>query len=275
MLCIYHSIDLDGQCSGAIVKYKYPQCKLYGMNYGQDIPWDLIDQHNTIFLVDFSFQPEEMIKFVWLKDKQTIWIDHHKSIIDSMIDYKVDGIQRVGVGACELAWEYLFSKTDIPLAVQLLSQYDVWNHKDPRVLPFQYGLRLEDTHPSNQNLWPPLFSTLNSVFVNSYVDKGKAILRHINKENMIFSKQCFELKFEGYNCIAINKSGSSKLFDYVKNLESYDLMLTFMWKHSKWIIIMYSSKDEIDVSEIAIKYKGGGHVHAAGFQIDKLPFELN
>ena len=273
MLCIYHSADLDGHCSGAIIKFLYPWCELYGIDYGQKAPRKLINQHDIIFIVDFSLQPvSEMIRFVWLKNKHTIWIDHHKSAIDDMTNYKVEGLQEVGVGACELTWRYLFPKTEMPLAVKLLSDYDVWKHEDKRVLPFQYGLGLENTHPSNQALWTYLFK--DNTTVDSYINKGKIILTYIEKENKIFAEECFKLKFEGYNCIAINKSGSSKLFDYVENLESYDLMLTFMWKYNSWTIIMYTSKENIDVSKIAKKYKGGGHVQAAGFQIDKLPFKL-
>lgn len=34
MYCFYHSKDLDGKCSGAIVKYKFPDCNMIGIDYG-------------------------------------------------------------------------------------------------------------------------------------------------------------------------------------------------------------------------------------------------
>ena len=40
--CFYHLADLDGHCSGAIVKYKYPDAELFGINYGQAFPYDKI-----------------------------------------------------------------------------------------------------------------------------------------------------------------------------------------------------------------------------------------
>jgi len=269
MLCIYHSADLDGHCSGAIVKYKYPLCDLYGINHGQEIPWELIGKHDKIFLVDFSFEYNDMIKLI--NDYNVIWIDHHKSAIKKLCDYNIEGNQEVGKGACELTWEFLFSNKKLPLAVKFLSQYDVWNHSNERTLLFQYGMKLRDTHPDNQKLWGRLFSS-NSL-INFIVTVGNSISVYIEKENMISSRQSFELNFEGHKCIAINKSGNSKMFDFVEDINKYDLMITFMYKYNTWTVIMYTTKN-IDVSKIALKYGGGGHEQAAGFQINKLPFNL-
>ena len=36
MKCFYHRIDFDGVCSAAIVKAKYPECELIGIDYGDD-----------------------------------------------------------------------------------------------------------------------------------------------------------------------------------------------------------------------------------------------
>jgi len=272
MLCIYHSADLDGHCSGAIVKCNYPKCKLYGVDYGQKIPWELISEHDKIFLVDFSFEYNDMVKLI--NNYNIIWIDHHKSAIESMSCHQVFGNQEVGRGACELTWEYIFPEKKIPLAVKFLSQYDVWNHSDERTLPFQYGMRILDTYPNNQELWQSLFRVYNNGLTYDIIDQGETVLLYIEKENKILSKQSFKLEFEGYKCIAVNKSGNSKMFDFVKDIDKYDIKLTFMYKYNSWTIIMYTSQDNVDVSKIALKYGGGGHKQAAGFQINKLPFSL-
>lgn len=38
----YHSADLDGFCSGAIIKYSFPECELIPINYGDTFPWEII-----------------------------------------------------------------------------------------------------------------------------------------------------------------------------------------------------------------------------------------
>ena len=48
MKCFFHSADLDGHCSGAIVKHKYPDCEMIGINYGQEFPWDTIEKGEKV-----------------------------------------------------------------------------------------------------------------------------------------------------------------------------------------------------------------------------------
>lgn len=108
MKCFYHSADLDGHCSGAIVKFLDPNAKLYPINYGQDFPWDEIYSTDTVVMVDFSLQPfPDMVRLA--SKCVLIWIDHHKTAIE---DYNASGlnlpgIRREGIGACQLTWEYL------------------------------------------------------------------------------------------------------------------------------------------------------------------------
>jgi nanoRNase/pAp phosphatase (c-di-AMP/oligoRNAs hydrolase) len=46
-------------------------------------------------------------------------------------------------------------------------------------------------------------------------------------------------------------------------------MMPFQYdgKTKLWIISIYSTKKNIDCSELARKYKGGGHFSAAGMQV--------
>lgn len=123
---IYHSIDLDGWMSAAIVKYwfektmpkgieytfakpmndgqsgkkiwhsQYDNCKILnfiGYNYGDTIP-DLSD-YDKVIMCDISFPKEEMTKLFNKFDTEFIWIDHHKSaIIDNgeLDEYGIEDI---------------------------------------------------------------------------------------------------------------------------------------------------------------------------------------
>ena len=61
MKCFFHSVDLDGHCSGAIVKKAYPECEMIGINYGDSFPWGVIGPGEKVVMVDFSLQPFEDI----------------------------------------------------------------------------------------------------------------------------------------------------------------------------------------------------------------------
>lgn len=275
MICFYHSADLDGHCSGALIKMKYPECELYGINYGDEFPWDKVENQHVI-MVDFCLQPfEDMLK---LKEKANalIWIDHHKSVIDESKKYPViEGFRKNGRAACELVWIYYnISLSDIPTFVYLLGRYDVWDHSDPRTLPFQWGMKQYDTDPSRDSVmefWNLLFDV---ELINRIIEDGSIILKYVKSEDEKYVKALsFETELDGYKAIAVNKMfTNSQLFDSVWDNTKYDIMITFGWKKGSWTISLYTDKEGVDVSKIAKKHGGGGHKQAAGFQCKTMPF---
>ena len=280
MKCFYHSVDLDGQCSGAIVKYTYPECEMIGINYGDDFPWDTIKEGETVFMVDFSMQPiTDMLRLNIVCD--LIWIDHHKTAIDeaNANGFIASGGQCVEVGkaGCELTWEYIRPDENMPRAVYLLGRYDVFDHSDADTLPFQYGMRFQDdTYPENQALWQSLF--LNDGNIGDIKRSGDITLKYDELQNAKFCKAyAFDTEFEGLQAICANRGFcSSKLFDSVYDENKHDLMIMFQClplPKEMWTVSLYSTKDEVDCGVIAKKYGGGGHKGAAGFQCKELPFK--
>ena len=292
MKCFYHSADLDGHCSGALVKMAYPNCDMIGINYGDEFPWVRISEDSDlIFMVDFSLQPfEKMVTLQQLSEHRLVWIDHHISAICEHKDWNhnhaeylsINGIRKDGIGACALVYGYLtpllqlgiFGESDLPLFVKLLAEYDVWNHSDPRTLAFQYGMRqFKNTYPDNQDFWLSLFDTEE---VQRITEVGSIILNYQISDNEKYARACaFEIEIDGLKCIAINKGlTNSQLFDSVWDPDVYDAMLSFIWRKGQWTVSLYSDKDNIDVSEIAKARGGGGHKGASGFQCKELPFKL-
>ena len=267
MKCFYHKSDLDGHCSGAIVKKRYPECEMIGVDYNDTLDIDSISEGEMVFVVDFSFSVAEMAA---LDIKaQLYWIDHHKSAIEKMADYprKIAGHTEIGKAGCELTWEYFYADDPMPLAVRLLGRYDVWKHEeDERILPFQYGIRsYEDTLPES-SIWSGFFEG-EELLLNETLSHGETILAYQNTQNAVYAKgMAYEAEFEGHRAIIINRAyGNSQLFDSVYDPEKHDIMIVFGVKPKEFKYSLYSVKPEIDVSEIAKKYGGGGHAGAAGF----------
>jgi len=160
-ICFYHKADLDGVCSAAIVKHFVTDCELYGIDYGDEFPWDripfvgnpaqgpgwhTIEGPRTVYMVDFSLKPEGMKRLAEVS--KLVWIDHHKTCEPIWEELGVSGSFSTLKAACELTWGY-FSKLhdagETPEAVRLLGRYDVRDKDNPewesRILPFQYGMR--------------------------------------------------------------------------------------------------------------------------------------
>jgi len=274
----YHSADLDGKCSAAIALNRFPDYELRPIDYGDPFPWSDIAHRETVIMVDFSLQPDTALLMLRLSHLAALtWIDHHKS---ALIQYNpkpevVNGIRDTSKAACELAWEYFFPERPMPRAVHLLGRYDVWDHAaHADVLPFQWGMRLENTEP-RQDIWKYLFFDPPRLLARIIAD-GRIALKFQSLEDEKYVHACgFETILANHRCLAINRVlANSRTFTSQWDPNRYEAMLAFGRKNGKWVVHLYSDRDDIDVSELARKYGGGGHKGAAGFICDDtLPFK--
>jgi oligoribonuclease NrnB/cAMP/cGMP phosphodiesterase (DHH superfamily) len=282
--CFYHSADLDGKCSAAIVLRAHPDAVLYPINYGDPFPWALFQKdkpRDLVYMVDFALQPwSGMERLAKLCD--LVWIDHHETAIANWTCNRktaVDGANSsTGQGACLLVWRHLFPDEPVPDAVELISKWDVWDHDDPQVVHFQYGMQGVDNDPGAR-IWVDLLNVGDPisearVFVTE--QRGKTIWQYEQRQNAQRIKALrFDTELSGLRCLAANVGlVSSKLFDAVWDPKAYDCMLTFHHRKGCWNVSLYSDKPSVHCGEVAKQYGGGGHKGAAGFQCDALPFDL-
>lgn len=264
--CFFHSADLDGHCSGAIVLSELPDCEMIPINYGDPFPWDRIEPGEEVLMVDFSLQPfADMLR---LNELATlVWIDHHKTAMDDAeaAGVHIDGIRREGLGACALVWEWFRLTEPVPYGVRLLAEYDVWQHDDPNCLALQYGLRLENTWPES-DIWRRVLT--HRPELADIILRGGIALQADEKTNQIYADSCaYETIFEGLHCVALNRlCCNSRAFDSVVDPALHDAMLTWGWRRGKWTVSLYAARKDVDVGAVARRYGGGGHQGAAGFQ---------
>ena len=292
MICFYHSADLDGKCSAAIVKYVYPSCELYPWDYGDPLPEIEYFNHDKVFIIDIFFPPEKM-KWIEENVKCPIWIDHHVSSINTAEKHNLNfrqcnGIQKVGKAACELTWEFLsrydiLKPNNVPIAVTLLGRYDVWDlDYNLSVLPFQYGMRVEKTDPQSL-LWKTLFENPESPGshtidkLETIEEKGEIIIEYEKfQAEEYLNSYSFTTKIKDYNALSVNRGKVNSLFfNSHFNPEIHDLMCSFvMSSNQNWYVSFYTTKDNVDCSKLAQEFGGGGHKQAAGYSGPNLPFTL-
>jgi len=281
MKCYYHTSDLDGRCSGAIVKHYERDCELVPIDYGYKSNLKHL-RDEIVYMVDFTLEPfSRMIDL----DKRTdlVWIDHHKSAIDEAKKRGFDpmGLRDCRYAACELTWKYCFPNKDIPFGVSLLGRYDVWDHQwlmqgdRSVVLMFQYGMRILDTDPSSQ-IWSKILEC-DDLFIDQVTTTGRAVAQYVEIDNERYAHgYSFTTEFEGYNCICCNRGmTNSKLFDTIWDEKSHDLMVTFCrTRNALWLVHLYTTHRAVDCGAIAKRHGGGGHQKAAGFRCKNLPFRI-
>ena len=107
-------------------------------------------------------------------------------------------------------------------------------------------------------------------FIDNVIDDGYVIQ---NWQNMMRRKaEPYTIEFEDKSFLVLNARGNSKNFDFVDKGKTDGLML-WTFNGTEYTYTMYHSKkgkkDNIDLSEIAVQYGGGGHPGACGFASKK------
>jgi oligoribonuclease NrnB/cAMP/cGMP phosphodiesterase (DHH superfamily) len=266
---------------------------LKGINYGYDIDTMGIPNGSKVYLVDYSVSPiEKFLEFA--KNHEVIWIDHHISAINDFNKLSVEDqktfkhvyVRSGDKAACLLVWEYFNSDKAVkvvPPYVQLCSDYDIWNKSnlkrwEEEILPFQMGLRSEDTDPiRNPNFWHQLINSEDPYLVSNFIKKGSVIINYQRQQDIYSCKsKSYEREFEGLKWIVMNGgSHNSNTFLSVYDPLKHDGMIQFSYTNKGyWSVSFYTTKEEVDCSLIAKKYGGGGHKMAAGCQVKDISFLL-
>lgn len=300
ILVIFHSADYDGIFSREIAFRFFGQNAVYhGWDY-KDAKLEFPDWAEQVYIIDLS--PDCLQGFENsgpARSDKIVWIDHHKSAIEkyntSLKGYRIDG-----VAACRLAWQWFFSeqgpmnpnlqepdyhlpsredfidrRVSEPLSVRLAGEYDVWDHRDGEAdINFQFGLDSQAIIPWSSILTPEKTSeeitwriVQNGTYArNCYAKRDADVMR----------ERSFNAEFEGLKFLCLNtprcNSGTFKEKDYPMN--GHDALLAFYFDGRNWNVSMYHAAHnrEVDLSQIAAKFGGGGHKGACGFRIMKLPF---
>ena len=231
---IYHSRDLDGWMSAAIILKWYRDnhhthlinnidtgdeligfnesvinekeinsIDFIGYHYNEPIP-DL-SQYDKVIMVDVSFPALEMLKI----SSKLIWIDHHISAIKDVDgifkehNYNIkplNGLRDTKFAACELTWQYFFPNKPMPEIVRLLGRYDCFGHKgtdeEQKVLEFQYGAR--QAISNYEEAYTELLYSLQNYPIKSEIvihENGKAIYQYLCTEAKQVYSTGFVIKF--------------------------------------------------------------------------------
>lgn len=309
-IILHHSADFDGLFSGHIAKKFLPDAETIGWDF-PDKPLQDIHAH-TLYVIDLpvdrpfgiTFDPKmpfvvdetaTKFKFGSCTFDHVIWIDHHKSSIDSHAKHFFAGYRIDGVAACRLAWQwftlpngpwgsvtypgiqkYLDREVTEPLAVRLAGEYDIWDHRDPRALIFQFGLRSREL---DANDWDNMLGNLteNSITVDGLLAAGKPLYDYQKSADESTMKRSFVASFEGLNLLCLNTARCNSLTFASRDVPEtgHDALCAFYWNGHVWMFSLYHAnhRKDLDLSEIARKHGGGGHKGACGFPSKTIPFQ--
>lgn len=196
--------------------------------------------------------------------------------------------------------DFIDRKLHEPLAVRLAGEYDIWDKRDPRADTFQFGLRSREltdfdwvqllslpTKPTireleelisvgHENILEADGTALSST-MHGLLENGLVIQRYQKASDAgTVEHRSFIVKFEGLKFLALTTARcNSNTFAALDVPETgHDGLMGFWYNGEHWNFSLYhaSHRKELDLSQIAVKYGGGGHRGACGFRTPKLPF---
>lgn len=292
MIVIHHN-DPDGWCSGAIVaRYAEPHAIRHvptlfvEADYAKlkDSAWlnDLLDRCDhqnagTIFVVDFSL-PIPAMELLHATGR-LVWIDHHASCKDYPTHYAgLREFREKEAAACELAWRYCNPDVPLPLAVELIADYDAWkmrrrdecnalivavNAAQPQPGDiFWHGLLDVPGGPAN--------TTANA---QRLVEEGRVMIRYRHGYCRGLCQSIgFETEFHSLRCFALNAARMGSAM-FGERFKQYPACLSFFYDGRRFTVSVYSDRPDVDCAAICKEHGGGGHKGAAGFTCETLPFK--
>lgn len=272
-MILFYDKDPDGICACHVFK-KYGNLKdnsnpvyLPG-DRGKPFPHEKIHKGEIVIFTDYCASKED-IKKILEKTKEVYLIDHHISTIEDLKGLGLKGLQDINFSSCELMFKFCRPKEELPPYIKILGDFDCW--RDNRIEGYQLALALQtyDLSPDSP-IWNIAENKLDTLLTI-----GKTIYNFTQKEFKEKLDKVFPLEFEGLKFLAINHNDRGAwCFEQHPDKNKKDALLSFHHDGKEWSISVYSVKDSVDVSKIAKKYGGGGHIKAAGFRCKKLPFSL-
>jgi len=283
-LCIYHGNCADGFSAAWAVWKKHGNNFDYYPGVYQQEPPEVSGRE--VYLVDFSYKRpvlEEMARAA----KCITVLDHHKSAQEDLASYIDNAKMRMTLdelqGICGLeaslpirarfdmdksgavlAWEYFHPGTHVPKLLLHVQDRDLWRFELPMTREIQASVFSYEYTFEN---WDMLANSFDSFGHSNLAKEGAAIERKHFKDIKEFSKNAYREVIGGYDVPVVNcpYQWSSDMAGMLSENEPF---AACWWKTPGGKTYSLRSREGgIDVSEIAKKYGGGGHKHAAGFSV--------
>ena len=169
----------------------------------------------------------------------------------------------------------------LPKWVFHVDDYDCWKGLDPISNYFSLGFDSENTaifiedKNSGSYKFNPFWACLTGIdtYYKNLIKNGMVIDKYIKAKYIRELSSTFEWTYKNTTFICKNAHGNSWNFGNLIDKYQAAILFNYDGKSGKWDYSVYSSdKSEFNCKEFCALFGGGGHIHAAGFQIKELIF---
>jgi uncharacterized protein len=279
-LVIYHGGCKDGFCAAWVARnaLKGQKNEFHATVYSQPPP-DCTEKN--VFIVDFCYPREVLDRIKPLSKEEIVAgasgegraaqlcvLDHHKTSEAALKDYPenenmkiIFDMNRSGAG---LAWDFFFPGKSRPYLVDYVEDRDLWLHRKP------------ESHTVNGYIASLAYDfdawDRASYFGRGHAEiSGRVVLDYIKQAQDLQMKNDMVIATEWLGHIEVpiinaSYTSISELLDRIMIERNCPLAVGWRMRNDGKISFSLRSRGDLDVSEIAKRFGGGGHKHAAGFE---------
>lgn len=267
ILVVYHANCKDGLTAAAAFYSMLKDDAEYLPGIYQDANFDIeVFRSRHVYIVDFSYPLSLMEQICEVAEKVTL-LDHHESAIQACkhitaknFDMSRCTTERSGAA---IAWNFVSGYT--PLLVKFVEDYDTWKFQHEETKLINAALDLEERSVRHY------FELVTERSIASLVHTGQTLiaLQDVYLDSIMHG--CLRtMPIGGMNLTVANANGmfASKLGNRIAEANDPKIGATYYdTRHGR--VFSLRSIGDIDVSEIAKLYGGGGHKNAAGFKVPR------
>lgn len=261
-LCIYHNNCADGFGAAWVVRRALGEhVEFHPGNHG-DVPPDV--RGRTVVIVDFSYKRAVLLEMAREATSITI-LDHHRSAEKDLVDLPGNvttefDMERSGA---MMAWDHFFPGETPPALIEHIQDRDLWRFQLFGTRRIQAAVF---SYPYDFEVWDELMA----VPCLGLVRDGKAIERKHFKDIAEFRAAAqHTMVIAGHQVPVLNVPYFYASDAGHQMAEDAPFAACYWDTPEGRTFSLRSREGGLDVSEIAARFGGGGHRHAAGFRISR------
>lgn len=258
-LIITHSGCSDGFAAAWVLKKCFPYALYIPRQHGQ-LPPNVTGE--DVVIADFSYHRDVLLDMK-REARSLIVLDHHVTAMAELsgLDFCTFDLERSGAG---LAWDYCHPGESRPTLVNYVEDRDLWR----RTLPASDAVAtVIQSTPFEFEAYEVLATRCDSDFAG-VIKEGEVILKaHAAIEDRIGANMV-TVTIAGFRVPAVN---TAVLQSEMGHLLDHGVPFAVSWFVTAAGRVRFSLRSELDgedVAGIATSFGGGGHPHAAGFEVD-------
>ncbi|MFB3071005.1 MAG: phosphoesterase [Nitrospirales bacterium] len=250
-IVLYHADCMDGFGAAWALWKRFPTAEYIPVKHGQVPPSGLDGQH--VVMADFSYAREVIEQINQVTASFQI-LDHHITAQAALagLSYAYFDMKKSGA---VLAWEWAHQEP-VPWLLQYIQDKDLWEWRLSQSREINAALA---SYPFDFSVWDSLDQKVLEI-------EGRAILR---LEGTLIAKMVEEAALVSFQGETIPAVYSPVMTSQIGERLCQGFPFCIIWhqQDGRRYFSLRSRSGATDVSAIATKFGGGGHINAAGFSL--------